>query len=213
MQTDKILVSANGTGWDKALEEASKFATYVGLDKKASMRVRLMTEEALGLIESIAGDFNAEYRLESDKDCAVRLYLKAKTDMDFVKRKELIAASSDKKNSAARGIMGKIRQIIENAMYSVDEVGTLSMEYGGSPLMYGNMGMYETDPSAAINSMSYMWSLENYKGSVEGTKDKDAASKEAWDELEKSIIASIADDVKVGVSGNTVELVIEKKKF
>lgn len=213
MQTDKILVSANGTGWDKALEESSKFSSYIGLDKKAAMRVRLMTEEALGLIEAIAGDFNAEYRIESDKNCAVRLYLKAKTDMDFAKRKELIAASSDKKNAAAKGIMGKIRQVIENAMYSVDEVGTLSVEYGGTPLMFGNMGMYETDPSVAINSMSYMWSLENYKGSVEGSKDKDTASKEAWDELEKSIIASIADDVKVGVSGNTVEIVIEKKSF
>ena len=101
MQTDKILVSANGTGWDQALEEAGKFASYVGLDKKAAMRVRLMTEEALGLIEAIAGDFNAEYRIESDKNCTVRLYLKAKTDMDFAKRKELIAASSDKKNAAA----------------------------------------------------------------------------------------------------------------
>lgn len=213
MQTDKILVSANGTGWDQALEEAGKFASYVGLDKKAAMRVRLMTEEALGLIEAIAGDFNAEYRIESDKDCAVRLYLKAKTDMDFAKRKELIAASSDKKNAAARGIMGKIRQVIENAMYSVDEVGTLSAEYGGMPLMYGSMGMYETDPVSAMGTANYMWSLDTYKGSVESSIDKNEAAKEAWDELEKSIIASIADDVKVGVSGNTVELVIEKKKF
>ena len=213
MQTDKIMVSANGAGWEEALSEAAKFSNYVGLDKKASMRVRLMTEEALSLIEAIAGDFTAEYRIESDKKCIVRLYLKVKTDMDFAKRKELIATASDKKNSAARGIMGKIRQVIENCMYSVDEVGALSAEYGGLPLMYGNMGMYETDPAAAINSMNYMWSLENYKDSVEGSVNENEAAKEAWDELERSIIASIADDVKVGVSGNTVELVIEKKSF
>jgi hypothetical protein len=64
-----------------------------------------------------------------------------------------------------------------------------------------------------MGTANYMWSLDTYKGSVESSIDKDEAAKEAWDELEKSIIASIADDVKVGVSGNTVELVIEKKKF
>ena len=31
-----------------------------------------------------------------------------------------------------------------------------------------------------------------------------------WDELEKSIIANLADDVRVSVSGNNVELIIEK---
>ena len=213
MQTDKIMVSANGAGWNEALEEAAKFAAYVGLDKKAAMRVRLMTEEAISLIESVAGDFAAELRIESDKNCAVRLFLKAQTDMDFVKRKELIDVSTEKKNAAAKGILGKIRQVIENCLYSVDEVSSLTTEYGGAPLMYGTMGMYETDPGMAMSSMNYMWSLGTYKDSVETAMDSDDAAKEAWDELEKSIIASIADDVKVGVSGNTVELVIEKKNF
>jgi len=210
MQTDKILVSANGTGWNEALEEAGKFAEYIGLDKKASLRVRLLTEEALGMIEAIAGDFSAEYFIESDKKCKVRLILKAQTDMDYAKKRELIEASSDKKNKASKGFMGKIRQIIENALYSVDEVGALTAEYGGTSLMYGTMGMCDIDPAAPVN---YMWSLENYKTSIESVTDSEEAAKEAWDELEKSIVASIADDVKVGVSGNNVELIIEKKSF
>ncbi|MCR5728363.1 MAG: hypothetical protein K6G24_12960 [Lachnospiraceae bacterium] len=210
MQTDKIMVSANGTGWSEALEEAGKFSSYIGLDKKAGLRVRLLTEEALGMIEAIAGDFSAEYWIESDKKCKVRLYLKARTDMDFAKKRELIEASSDKKNKASKGFMGKIRQIVENALYSVDEVGALSAEYGGSSLMYGTMGMCDIDPAAPVN---YMWSLENYKSSIENASDTDEAAKEAWDELEKSIVGSIADDVKVGVTGNNVEIIIEKKEF
>ena len=34
---------------------------------------------------------------------------------------------------------------------------------------------------------------------------------EAWDELEKSVIASVADDVIVGVRGKRAEIVILKK--
>ena len=34
---------------------------------------------------------------------------------------------------------------------------------------------------------------------------------EAFDELEKSIVASIADDVKVSVKSNHAEIVIEKQ--
>jgi len=207
MQTDKIMITSSGAGFVEALEEATKFAEYTGLDRKSALKVRLLTEETLGLIGAITGEFNALFSIESDKDCSVRIHLTAKTEMDFEKRKELIDASTDKKNASAKGFMGKIRQLIENAMYSVDEVGSLSVEYGDSSLMYGNMGMMETTPS------NFIWSLNSYRTSVETASQNDDAAKEAWDELEKSIVASIADDVKVGIKGSTVELVIEKRSF
>ena len=213
MQTDIINVGANGAGWNEALEEAGKFAVYNGLDKKAALRVRLLTEETLGMLENITVDYAAEFLIESDKDCAARIKLKAQTLMDFAKKKELIKASTDKKNAASKGFMGKVRQIIENCMYSIDEVGSLTSDYGGVQLMYGTMGMCETDPGTAIHTSNYLWSLENYKNSVGQASSGSPAAKEAKDELEKSIVASIADDVKIGVSGNTVELIIEKKAF
>ena len=37
------------------------------------------------------------------------------------------------------------------------------------------------------------------------------APQEDWDELEKSIVANIADDVKIGIAGQDVEMVITKK--
>ena len=42
---------------------------------------------------------------------------------------------------------------------------------------------------------------------------ENASMEHAWDELEKSIVASIADDVRVGVRGSRVELEIEKTGF
>ena len=34
---------------------------------------------------------------------------------------------------------------------------------------------------------------------------------EDWDELEKSVVAKVADDVKVSIRGNTVEMIIIKQ--
>ena len=36
------------------------------------------------------------------------------------------------------------------------------------------------------------------------------ATKEAWDELEKSVIAKIADDVIVGLKGKRVDIIVKK---
>ena len=52
----------------------------------------------------------------------------------------------------------------------------------------------------------YLWSLEQYRNSVK--KEEQA---EAWDELEKSVIASVADDVIVGVKGKRADIIVVKK--
>lgn len=210
MQTDKIALRSDGTGFAEAVEEASKFAVYTGLDHKQALRVRLLAEETIGMVEAITGDFTADFWIESDKKCAVRICLTANTAMDYVKKKELIEASSDKKNTAAKGFMGKIRQLIENGLYSIDEVGSLQSDY--SDMVYMNLGMCEVAPGSTVHAVNFMWSLESYKNSV-SIASEDKAKEEAWDELEKSVVAKLADDVRVGVSGNTVKMVIEKRSF
>ena len=42
-------------------------------------------------------------------------------------------------------------------------------------------------------------------------QQNDSAAKEAWDELEKSVVAKVADDVKVSIRGRVVEMTIIKK--
>jgi hypothetical protein len=53
---------------------------------------------------------------------------------------------------------------------------------------------------------SYYWSLERYR-----TNTKREEKTEAWDELEKSVIASVADDVIIGVKGRHADITIIKK--
>ncbi len=46
-------------------------------------------------------------------------------------------------------------------------------------------------------------------GQYSETRGEDA--REAWDELEKSVVAKVADDVKVSILGRVVEMIILKK--
>ena len=143
-----------------------------------------------------------------EKDNVCRIHLMANTLMDYNKKQELIEASSSKKNAASNGFMGKVLEIFENSAYSMNEITALQVEYGGAPLMYGTMGMND---AVVLPSVSYMWSLGKYRENVDNDRENDEAAVEAWDELEKSIVANIADDVTVAVRGDSVELVIEKK--
>ena len=59
--------------------------------------------------------------------------------------------------------------------------------------------------------MIYTWSMQKYQRGLESMKQDNVEPEEAWDELEKSIVANIADDVLVGIKNNTVELIIKKK--
>ena len=69
------------------------------------------------------------------------------------------------------------------------------------------MDMMALDASDEYSSV--FWSMRSYEeelySSVQANKE---GSGEAWDELEKSVIAALADDVKVGVTGNRVEMTV-----
>ena len=206
MQTDKIRVSSNGEGIDSALEEVSKFSAYMELDRKSALRLRLLAEEMLGMVNAITGEFEADFWLEGERQKVCRLHLMAETRMNLSKKRELIEVSSDKKNAAYKGFMGKIRELMEEGVYMADEVNKSTEDM---PFMYRTMGVCDAE-TAAVNSYVYQWSLAKYRTGIDDAKESDKDAIEAWDELEKSIVANIADDVRVGVKGDKVELVIEK---
>lgn len=210
MQTDRIKVASDGSGRELALQEAEKFARYMDLGRKEGLRLRLLTEETLGMVAAITEEFHADFWIESTEEHRCRLHLTAKTEMNYSKKKELVSVSTSGKNEAAKGFMGKIRELIENAVYSSDEeMERLAADPEMGPMLFAAMDMYDSDLSAS-DPMIYLWSLERYRAAME-EREKTAAVKEAWDELEKSIVASIADDVRVAVSGGKVDLVIEKQ--
>ena len=52
---------------------------------------------------------------------------------------------------------------------------------------------------------------DDLKNGIYSTAEESDAPKEAWDELEKTVVANIADDVQIGIAGQNVEMIITKK--
>lgn len=206
MTTDKIMVFSEGTGIEKALEEAERFAQYENLDAEQGLYIRLLSEEMMGLVRGITGGFEGKFWLEgADGEC--RICLRADTYMDRQKKKKLIALSGSGKNESSVGIMEMIRNLVVNAINDPDSVDELQNEYDDGSVMYGMMGARS---DGSIDAMDFEWSLLQYRSMVEKEKQQKKAE-EAWDELEKSVVANIADDVRVGVRGDIVEMTIIKR--
>ena len=205
MTTDKIMVYSNGSGIGKAMDEAGRFAKYNDLGEEESLYLTLLAEEMLGMVKGITGEFEGNFWLEKEDD-EYRLKLRADTYMDKEKKKKLIALSPSGKNESTVGIMEMIKSVLLGGLEKSGEVENLQNEYDDGTVMYGTLGMRGADDLAATG---FEWSLLQYRSMVEKEKENQK-SLEAWDELEKSIIANIADDVKVGVRGDIVELTIIK---
>ena len=192
MKTDVIVVSNKGDKLDAALAQVEKVAGYKNLSHKSALHLRLLAEEMLGMMNSVAGNVEGEFWIEDEND-VYQLHLQVETDMDSEKRKQLISASTSGQNEANRGIMGKIRAFFEPE-------DNFPVYFDSS--LFPEDGMYETTS----------WSMSLYREQLELYLRQDRkGAQEAWDELEKSVVAHVADDVKVAIRGRTVEMTIVKK--
>jgi hypothetical protein len=179
------------------LKESERVAEYNGLTHKQTLQLRLLCEEIDGMLPNIIDDFDGEIWIDfEDGVCKITVSIQI-PEFNIDKKEELIGIAKNKKNAAVVGIVGKIRDKIEN--YFLDEDTMKSLALSAGDVEFAN-GYYDGV------DYSYLWRLEEYRSTVK--KEEQA---EAWDELEKSVIASASDDVIVGVRGKRAEIVIVKK--
>ena len=200
MQTRKITINSNGSGMPWALDAVEEFSRDMGFDERSARRTRLLAEETMSMVRAIVREFVAEFWMESTPACNCILHLRADSPMDFEKKQELIETSSRQRNEASVGIMGKIQDFIEDSLYSMEYSQRVTM--GGSEIV--SLG------GVAMGMDGYMWSLDKYREDMEQKSDEDVAMDAALEELEKSIVANIADDIRVYVKGNNLEMIIQK---
>ncbi len=210
MHTEKIKISHDGTSFGDALKIAENFADEIKLTGKNKFHVMLLTEEMLSMFKAITGEFDAYFWIEFNEDektYSLKLKADAPENIDYAKRRDLLSVSTQGKNIAPRGIMEKVRELWEAGLYNLNESLDIHAEYDSGLLDYVSMGMV----NPAISPSFYSWSMRKYKNNVETEKDENKTALEAWDELEKSIIANVADDVQVGVKNKSAELIVLKK--
>ena len=186
------------------LAEVEKVTKYNGLEDKKALRLRLLAEELCGMLPGLIENFSGKFWAENDGE-AYELHVELKADdMNMDLRDELISVSKSGKNAAVKGVMGKIRAVAET-MLLVASDPQYSAPVGEFYDYHGfNMGFGYIDSSMACDAgYVYSWSLYNYKTAVEEKED-------AYAELERSIVAKLADDIIVGVRGKNVEIVVKK---
>ena len=198
MKTDVIAVSSKGTRIETALAQAEKMAAYKGLPAKDALHLRLLTEEMMGLMRSLTGETEGEFWIE-DEENEYRLHLRVHTRMDSGKRQQLLSAASSGKNESARGLMGRLRDFFD---WGSDE----DLADFSSPLLMPDMFEHSSSPM-----LDWEWSMKRYETALSTMAGQNDAAREAWDELEKSVVKNVADDVKVSIRNGVVEMVILKK--
>ena len=190
---------------DEIYEKAEDLIAALDLDKKSALHLKLLFEETIGMLKELTADYHAAIWFEKYKhECCIKLT--GKTEMDQDKKEGLLEMASVKENSLAKGFMGKVGDVIENGLLNYNNVMKLQQQYGGGYVNYGTMGMYSGVEGMADSGI--MWSLYEYRGALKESIDGNETAQEAWDELEKSIVASVAKDVLVGVKGNRLDMTI-----
>jgi hypothetical protein len=202
--TAPIIVESESLEDLKLTNRADEEIEELEIGSKDALHMKLIFEETMGMLKEMTGEYNAVVWFEKYKKQAC-MKLTAKTLMDVDKKSTLLDMSSEG-NISVKGFMGKVKDVIENGILGYNNVMKLQQEYGGGYVSYGTMGMYGSTEGLADSGVS--WSLVEYRDALSESMDDDESVKEAWDELEKSIVASVAKDVLVGVKGDRVDMTI-----
>lgn len=196
MKSDICKLGGNNSYLSEIITQVEKTAVYNELDTKSALQLRLLAEEFVGMLPELLECVSGEFWIESkNKKFELHASLRAASDdLDF--NEKVMSISTSGKNIAAKGIMGKIAATILSMLHIYTSPTVQSS------IDYFAMGTGTEYVDAEI------WSLGNYRNAAK--KYINNGKPEAWDELEKSIIAKLADDVEVGIKGEKVDIIIEK---
>ncbi len=199
-----LVCELNGEAKDAsiALAEADAFAIRCGLTGKRALHLRLLAEELIGMVHGVLEMQDGKFWIENE-GLRFSLHLTANASVGGQARARLLGAASDGKDAFHKGVSGKIRQALEWLSGSESEAGgfypmaqCFDMAAAAPEMMLGMIPSLQTP----------QWSLQNYR---EGVKREQKA--EAWDELERSVLSQLSDDIRVGVSTGQVSITVYRE--
>lgn len=204
MISDKFMVNSDAGRMAAARYATENFAWQAKLDKREMLRLELLVEETLGMAKVMLEDFYGQLWFVNEGK-RLEIHFEATANMNKNKKYELLSVSSTGTNAAAKGFMGKIGELISGALYGV---GQTMDAYGRETMEYG---ILHTPGTLAPNvDMVPIWTLQNYKTNLDNASKEDKMAEAAIEDLEKSIVARLADDIVVGVKGDRVDMIITR---
>lgn len=193
MISDRVSIFQGTADTPVALELLEKTSAYCALSHKESLHLRLLGEELLSMMDGILFDYEGMFWVTAEGR-AVELHVSADCEVDETERKKLLSVATTGRSTPPKGFMAKVRAVIEQGLFGKG--------YIGADAAYGTLFGVMSDVGTGA-----MWTLSDY--SFEVAKRK-ASHTEAWDELEKSIVAKLADDVTVSAHNFHVDVVVKK---
>ena len=176
-------------GIELILSETKRIGEFCMLPPVASDKLRLLAEEMLSLTVRLFENLTYEYFIENEGR-RFTLNLSVETLVSPEQKEKLLSLSSSGGNEATKGIFGKISTIFESLLTGGNEYAQITgVYYSEIPHLYGM-------------DMTPYFSLSSFQ-EERPKKPHD----EQWDGLEKSIIATLAKDMVIGVRNNRVEMI------
>ena len=197
MTTAKLWISDAVRRNNDANEIMKEFAEKNGITGKDWYHLGLLTEEALGMANQILNVYNGELWVESTASGYEIILEAAVHEKDG--GKAVLTASPE-------GFMAKIAEML-NCSYIFESIAEMPENLAGMLPDYMSYGIREEKETQA---WAGRWSLSAYRDNLRKRLEENPKAEPALDELEKSIVAHLADEVTIGIHGHRIRLAISK---
>ena len=192
--TVKLWISNTVCRNSDADELLREFAEKKGITGRDFNHLCLLTEETLGMAGQLLHVYEGELRLE---ETAAGYEIILEADVRGNDGERAVPAA------VPEGFMAKIAEMM-NCSFMFENVAEMPEDLAGMLPDYMSYGIREGNGARA---WAGRWSLSAYRQNLRD----DPGAEPALEELEKSIVAHLADEVTIGIHGQKIRLVIAKE--
>jgi len=199
----EVAVGADLRSVEEATRQAEAFVASLALDEGTSRRIRLLTEETLEMVKALVGAFDGRMWLDAGP-ADLRIHLAGTASVNLAREKELLSLSTEGVNRSVRGVTARLSQFIRHHREYIDR------------LTHSAPGEEEGDDYLYLREMDrggddVEWSMSEYRRILSEGGSATERRKAARDELEKSIVANLADELRVGVKGDQIRITVLRR--
>ncbi|WP_455502281.1 hypothetical protein [Gemmiger sp.] len=200
MKSEKCKLNGTPACAEIALNETERFAHVCGLPPKKALHLRLLAEEMLGMMNGLLSVRDGEFWVEQGKE-GYEIHAQARTkNLTESAAARLMEASTSGENDCYKGVSGKICR-------ALDWLITRQPDEDDDPVVFDahSQKVLMEDPyaqkmsEALAASGTVQWSFSQYIAS-----ENPDLKAEQWDELERSVLSNLADDIRIGVRDRDV---------
>ena len=197
MRTEKLWINGDIRRNSEADDVLLDFAKKNGIAGSNFQHLRLLTEETLGMANQLLKNFDGEIWLESTA-----------SGYEIILEADVRESGTEKPvpADAPEGFMAKIAEMM-NCSYMFENVEEMPEDLAGMLPDYMSYGMRNGENAAA---WAGRWSLSAYRYSLQERRTANPEADPVLEEMEKSIVAQLADEVTIGIHGHRIRLVISK---